>query len=129
MTEKETQLQETARQQKRPEYLPATDVYEYEKEIVVLADMPGAKQDDVSVDLENNVLTISAQSVPETTDTKDYRLLRGEYEPVDFKRTFEILEDVDEEGITANLQHGVLKVVLPKVEAPKARKIQIKVNE
>jgi HSP20 family molecular chaperone IbpA len=55
--------------------------------------------------------------------------LRGEYEPVDFKRTFEILEDVDEEGITANLQHGVLKVVLPKVEAPKARKIQIKVNE
>ena len=103
-------------------FSPAVDIFDTEKELVLLADMPGVGADDVEIDLRDNVLSIVGKMLPE--DEKGEFLLR-EYRTGNYFRTFRITEVVDQSKITASMSDGVLKLVLPKVAKAVPRKIPI----
>ena len=104
-------------------FTPAVDIYETEREIVVLADMPGVRTEDISIDLKDNTLTLSGD--PQTLETKDETDILREYRTGKYYRQFTLSEIIDQEKIEAKLNDGVLNLVLPKVEKATPRKIEV----
>ncbi len=103
-------------------FTPAVDVCETEKELMILADMPGVKPDGLDVELKEGVLSIQGK-VSEAPQTGEN--LVTEYRKGSYFRSFRVTESVDASKIAASLSNGVLKVILPKHEKEKPRKIQI----
>jgi HSP20 family protein len=108
----------------RPVFLPHTDIYEREDAIVVMAEMPGVKRDDVDVNLENNELMVSGHA--EEPRVEGHELCYAEYETGDYRRRFRISSPINAEKIDASMKNGVLRVVLPKSKEAKPRKVQVK---
>jgi HSP20 family molecular chaperone IbpA len=102
---------------------PPVDIYENQDGLVVKADLPGVAQENMDVRVENNLLTIRAKSQHLAQGEPIYR----EYGLVSFFRQFELNERVDQGKISAELNHGVLTLHLPKAEEAKPRKIDVKV--
>jgi HSP20 family molecular chaperone IbpA len=107
-------------------FTPAVDIYETEKEIVLLADLPGVKAKDLNIDLRDNVLRIDAEVQPPEKEN-EMDVLR-EFRTGKYYREFSLSQVIDQSKIDAELKNGVLKLILPKVEAAKPRKIQIKTS-
>ncbi|HEY0712745.1 MAG TPA: Hsp20/alpha crystallin family protein [Polyangia bacterium] len=106
----------------RPSSAPPVDVYENDDEILVVADMPGARPESVNVKLEKDELFISA-----TRDSKvSGQLLFGGRRDCEYRRTFLIPDGVDANKIEAEMSQGVLRVRLPKGSALKPRVIEVK---
>ena len=103
---------------------PRVDVMENEQEVRVLADLPGIRKEDVSITLENGVLTINGERKVEE-EKKDNNLHFSERVYGHFSRSFTIGELVQQEKIEASFKDGVLTVVLPKAEKAKPKKIEI----
>lgn len=101
---------------------PAVDVYENKDEILVIADMPGARNESVNVQLDKDELTISAarEGGPEG------KLLKGARRDGEYRRTFVIPPGVNPEQISAEMSAGVLTVRLPKTAEMKPRTIPVK---
>lgn len=112
---------EQARSQKL--YTPATDVYETKEQLILLADMPGVKQDGVDITLEQNVLTIHGHVAP--PEFPGYRLSYAEYGVGSYRRVLALSNEIDREGIQASVKNGVLKLILPKSRRAMPRKITI----
>ena len=110
----------------RPVYLPPADIYETKDSIVVLAEMPGVAPDGVDISLERRVLTIRGRSA--ANDHSGYQRVYNEYADGDYERVFTLSENIDRDRIEATLRDGVLQLVLPKAEAAKARKIELKTS-
>jgi HSP20 family protein len=107
-----------------PTFTPAVDIYETEKDIMVLADMPGVKSDALSIDLRDNILTLEGHvEPPEKSEEVD---LFREYQTGKYFRQFTLSQVIDQSNIGAELKEGVLRLTLPKVEAATPRKISIK---
>lgn len=105
-------------------FTPQVDIFETEKEITLLADIPGVKSEKLSIDLRDNVLTITGDIEPvESADEEDVLI---EYETGRFYRQFTLSEVIDQNRIDAKLSDGVLRLTLPKVEKATPRKIAIK---
>ena len=104
--------------------VPPTDIYETKDAIVVLAELPGVKSDGVDITLEDRVLTIRGRTAEE--DHPGYRQVYAEYGDADYERSFTLSEEIDRAGIQASHGNGVLRLVLPKVEAAKPKKIEVK---
>ena len=105
-------------------YSPATDIFEDDNSITVLADMPGVKAQDLKIDLRENVLTLTGRvTPPESGGESD--ILR-EYESGMFFRQFTLSETIDQAKIDARLTDGVLRLELPKVERAKPRQIAVR---
>jgi HSP20 family protein len=103
---------------------PAVDIFETEGEIVVKAELPGMDRKDITLHLENNVLTLKGERRFEK-DTKDENYHRIERSYGVFSRSFSIPATVDEEKIRADYKDGVLKIALPKKEQAKPKQIRI----
>lgn len=97
---------------------------QFAEDIVVIADMPGVDEKSVDITLEKNVLTIYGKV--EVDITKDHRLAMSEYGIGDCQRVFTLSEEIDGDKIQATVKNGVLKLVMPKAESAKTRKIPIK---
>ncbi|HPG01384.1 MAG TPA: Hsp20/alpha crystallin family protein [Kiritimatiellia bacterium] len=106
-----------------PSYTPAVDIYETDTDVFVAADMPGVDDKHVEVNLENNVLTLTGHSTPDTAE--GYTLLRRGYVAGDYIRSFNLSEDVDREGIKAQMKNGVLRIRLPKAKEKQPRRITV----
>ncbi len=107
-------------------FSPLVDIFEDDHALTIVADMPGVPSDNVSIDLQEDVLTLSgvpSVSIPDTEET-----LIQEFEIGKFFRQFTLSEVIDQPNIKANLNHGVLHVTLPKIGPAKPRKIQITEN-
>ena len=105
-------------------FTPAVDIFETDKEITMLADMPGVKAGDLNIDLDKNILTLDgAVKSPEGADEMD--VLR-EYRTGRYYRQFTLSQVIDQGKIGAEMKDGVLRLRLPKVEAAKPRKITVK---
>ena len=103
-------------------YSPAVDIYRTEDAIALVADLPGARKEDLHVGLEDGVLTISAPVADVAPRLKPrYR----EYGVGGYVRRFTVSDAIDQEKITAKLEDGVLELSLPKAERLKPRKIEI----
>ncbi len=108
-------------------WTPRVDIVEAEKSYEVTVDLPGVEAKDVSIDVENKILTVSGRREGEKLEeNKAYR--RRERIFGLFSRTFTLPEHVDAENIKASYSNGVLKLSVPKKEEVLPRKIQIEVN-
>ena len=105
-------------------FTPAVDIFETEKEITLLADMPGVKADDLTIDLRDNTLTLTADVVPDD-DSNEENILK-EYQTGRYYRQFTLGELINQENIDAKLNDGVLRLTLPKVEKATPKKITVK---
>lgn len=104
-------------------YAPDVDILERKDDIIVTADLPGVDEKNMDVTLEKNVLTISGRVEPALPD--NYRLAYAEYGVGDYQRAFTLSDEVDKSRIQATMKNGVLRLVLPKAEAAKTRKIHV----
>ena len=105
-------------------FSPAVDIFETDREITLLADMPGVGTKDLKIDLRDDTLTITGDVTPlEGTDEEDILV---EYEVGSYYRQFTLSEVIDQNKIDAQLKDGVLRLALPKVEKAKPRKITVK---
>ncbi len=105
-------------------YNPAVDIIERKDDIIVIADMPGVNEKTVDITLEKNILTIYGKvnyEIPE-----NHRLYLSEYGIGDYQRVFTINEEIDRDKIQASVKNGVLKIILPKAEIMKTKKIEVK---
>ena len=132
MTDKDLQEQEKQELQTKsestrnvPMFVPAVDIYESENELTLLADMPGVPIDNVDIDLNDDQLTIKGTAA--TEEQTGTSLLR-EYSVGDYYRQFTLSSAIDREKIAASMKDGVLRLVLPKAEAAKPRKIEVKTS-
>jgi HSP20 family protein len=103
---------------------PSVDIFETEGEIVVKAELPGMDRKDITLHLENNVLTIRGERKFEK-ETKEENYHRIERSYGNFSRSFSIPATVDEENIRADYKDGVLKIILPKKEQARPKQIKI----
>jgi len=107
---------------------PAVDMYDEGKEIVMKADLPGIKKEDLNLDLTaGNILTLSGERKMEETIEKS-GLYRVERSYGSFSRSFELPSGVDTEKITASLKEGVLEIRLPKTEKAETETRNISIN-
>jgi len=105
-------------------YSPRIDIWENDDELTLYADMPGVTPESLDIRFENHELTIHGKVVPRH---EDMQFVYGEYGIGDYYRTFNIGEAIDAEKISAELHNGVLVLHLPKTEAVKPRRIEVKV--
>ena len=105
-------------------FTPSVDIFETESEITLLADMPGVPPDNLSIDLRDNTLTLEGDIAP-VGDQKE-EMVYSEYSTGRYYRQFSLSEVIDQAKIEAQLQDGVLRLSLPKVEKATPRKITVK---
>jgi HSP20 family protein len=103
---------------------PTVDIYENKDRIVIEADLPGMKLEDIDLTFGNNVLTFSGERRFEKKDEADnYHRVERSYGT--FTRSFAVQQTDSIEGVTAGYDNGVLRINLPKREEVKARRIEI----
>jgi HSP20 family protein len=116
----------TPAEQMRPGlvFTPSVDIFETDNEITLLADMPGVSSDKLTIDLRENILTLTGEVAPfEGANEEDVLI---EYDVGKYHRQFNLSSVIDQSKIDAKLNDGVLRLTLPKVEEVKPRKIEIK---
>jgi len=107
-------------------WLPAVNVEESKDELVLTAELPGMKQEDISIEMENNVLTISGEKSEQRTEGDEQRRYHvWERRYGSFQRSFTLPRTVKADGIRAHYDAGVLEIHLPKVAEAKSRRIAI----
>jgi HSP20 family protein len=104
-------------------FTPDVDIFENDQQITLLADMPGVASDDITIDLNDNVLDISGEVKPfESGDEKDVMI---EFETGRYSRQFNLSEVIDQGKIEAKHEDGVLRLTLPKAEKAIPRQIAV----
>jgi HSP20 family protein len=105
-------------------FTPSVDIFETDQEITLLADMPGVSADNLTIDLRDNVLTLTGEVAPfEEANEEDILI---EYEIGKYHRQFNLSSVIDQSKIDAKLNDGVLRLSLPKVKEATPRKIEVK---
>jgi HSP20 family protein len=109
-------------------WIPAMDLVETDEHYVLTADLPGLSQEDINLEFEGDVLTISGERKAEQTERREgyYRLERASGA---FSRSLTLPEGVDPDAVTATFDKGVLEVRIPKPEQHKPRKVAIQVGD
>lgn len=104
-------------------FTPSVDIFENDKEIVLLADMPGVQTNALNIDLRDNTLTLDGEVEPFEAEGEEDVLI--EYEVGKYYRQFSLSEMIDQAKIDAQLKDGVLRLTLPKVEKAAPRSITV----
>ncbi len=107
-------------------FTPPVDIFESDKEITVLADMPGVAAGDLDIDLRDNTLTLVGEIAE--SDANAEELIYAEYQTGRYYRQFSLSQVIDQAKIDAKLADGVLRLTLPKVEKAKPRRITIQAD-
>jgi HSP20 family protein len=109
-------------------WVPAMDLVEDGDHFVLKADLPGLSEDDVSIEVEDNMLTVSGERTAEQEQRERgwYRLERSFGR---FSRSLTLPEGVDPDSVSASFDKGVLEIRIPKPEERKPRRISIKAGE
>lgn len=108
-------------------WIPPMDVVETQHHFVLKADLPGMGEQDVSIELENNVLTIAGERKADHEERHEgyYRLERA---TGSFSRALTLPEGIDPEAVTATFDSGVLTVRIPKPEQAQPRRVKVGVG-
>ena len=108
-------------------WVPAMDLVETEEHFVLRADLPGLTENDVAIELEDNVLTLSGERKSEHEERKEgyYRVERASGT---FARSLTLPEGIDPDRVEASFENGVLEVRVPKPEERKPRRVSISVG-
>ena len=105
-------------------WVPAMDLVETEDALVLKADLPGLERDDVTIEVKDNVLTVSGERKEEHSDRTDgyYRVERAFG---GFARSLALPDGIDASRVTAEFDKGVLEVRIPKPEERKPHRVEI----
>ncbi|MCF8069085.1 MAG: Hsp20/alpha crystallin family protein [Desulfobacterales bacterium] len=103
---------------------PAVDIYDNEDKIVLKAELPGVDKKDISIDVKGKVLTLRGERSSDN-EVKEDSYYRRERTFGKFERAFNLVAEVDPEKIKADFKDGILKIEIPKPEAPKPKQITI----
>ncbi len=126
MTEENTAVKaekaNLVKSQKLRALTPSVDIYENSEEILLFADLPGVKKDDITIDLDNGQLTVVGNRYMD--QEKDMQL--EEFGSAQFRRVFSVPQGIDQTKVDAELNDGVLKLHLPKSESVKPRRIEVR---
>ena len=105
-------------------FTPSVDIFETDRELTLLADLPGVTAENLTIDLRENTLTLTGEVEPfERANEEDILI---EYEIGKYYRQFSLSNVIDQSRINANLSDGVLRLILPKVEEATPRKIEVR---
>ena len=117
---------EKAQEATRPTraFLPNADIFETEDALTVVLEMPGVDRDNIDVSVENGLLTVEGKI--NVNKYEGLRPLYSEYNIGPYRRSFRISNRVDQDKIRAEMRDGVITLVLPKAEAAKPRRIEVK---
>jgi len=108
-------------------WAPAVDIFENEQELVVKADLPDIKPEELDIRVENNILTIRGErKFEKKAEENDY--LRVERSYGSFARSFSLANTVNSEAIKADYKDGVLTLTIPKREEAKPKQIKVNVG-
>jgi HSP20 family protein len=111
----------------RREYRPAVDVVENERHFLITADVPGLGAEELDITVDNNVLTVSGERKFEKKDEhQGYQRVERHYGS--FRRSLTLPEGVNQDGIEANVENGILTVQVPKPVAALPKKVQVKAS-
>jgi HSP20 family molecular chaperone IbpA len=124
ITRKESGAVAAEQLNRRPVVAPPVDIYENRDEILVLAEVPGARTDGVTIRLEKNELYLHARREDAVGNGEPTKRSWG----ADYSRTFLVPRGIDAEKITAEMNAGVLRIHLPKSESLKPRKIEVRAS-
>ena len=108
-------------------WAPAVDIYETEHELVVKADIPDIKPEELDIRVENNILTIRGERKFEKKVSEN-NYLRVERSFGSFSRSFSLANTVNPEAIKADYKNGVLTMSIPKREEAKPKQIKVNVE-
>ena len=101
---------------------PLVDIYENDDEILLHAEMPGVKKDDIMVNIDNGNLTLSGVRTLTMEGAAEWE----EFDNVEYQRAFSVPQTIEVSKVKAELKDGILALHLPKSEAAKPRQIEIK---
>ena len=105
---------------------PAANIIDNEKDFIIELAVPGMNKDQFSINLEDDMLTISVEREEESKEVKNYT--RREFRYDGFSRSFSLPEIIDQDKIKADYKNGVLNVVLPKGKEAKVKGREIKIS-
>lgn len=103
---------------------PKVDVIDHNDRVTIEAEIPGLSKKEVSVDLEENILTVSGLKKTKEEDPGT-KYIRKELKRSSFKRSFKLGENINQKNVNADFNNGILLITLPKKEPEKPKKIKI----
>ena len=106
-----------------PRVSPATDILEREDGFYVYMDIPGVRREDLSIDINENELTVTGRALQGASDKESF--LEVQFGPGEYMRSVSLSDRVDRERITASLKDGVLTLHLPRLEKLAPRRIPV----
>jgi HSP20 family molecular chaperone IbpA len=121
-----TESGQVAKERVRETLVPPVDVFEEKDNVTLIADLPGVGKDALDLQIDKDIMKIHGK-IQKTMD-KDTGGYYTEFPEKDYYRAFTVGEEIDRDKINASINNGVLKVVLPKRERAKPKKIEIKVS-
>ncbi len=107
------------------DWTPSVDITENDNEFLIKAELPEVKKEDISIDINKGVVTLSGERKSEVKDEKEHRIERFYGR---FSRSFSLPEIVKEGDIKAESKEGMLYLHLPKTAVEKPKKIQVKIS-
>jgi len=111
----------------RNTWIPAVDIFETPEAIVLKAELPGITAQDISVEVQDNILTLKgAKKFEKETKEENYHRMERSYGS--FQRAFTLPGTVQQEKATARFRDGILEIALPKVEEARPRQIKVKIS-
>ncbi|CCH49716.1 Hsp20/alpha crystallin family protein [Pseudodesulfovibrio piezophilus] len=118
-------MSELAKKEERnvPRYRPATDIIELEDGFRIYIDLPGVKREDLTIDLQDDELAVSGRTSLDPASGEHF--LEMQFGNCEYMRSISVTDIIDRENIKANLEGGVLELVLPKVRQIQPRQIEI----
>ncbi len=109
------------------DWTPTADISETPAEYLIKAELPAVRKEDIKVEVENGIITISGERKSEK-ESKDENEIRVESFRGTFTRSFSLPDDIDPKGIRAESKDGVLKVHIPRTAAPKPGSVSVEVK-
>ena len=107
-------------------WAPSVDISESDSDLVFTLDVPGLEKDEISISVDNGVLTVTGERTLEELENHDRHRVERWYGKI--QRSFRMPQTVDAEKITATLKNGVLTLVVPKKEEAKPREIPVSIQ-
>jgi len=108
-------------------FIPPVDVYEDEQKVVLSLEIPGVRQEDLDVRVENQTLTVKGErKLAQNVKEENFHRIERRYGS--FTRTFTLPQTVDTGAVTANYEHGLLTISLAKKEAAKPKQVKVEIG-
>lgn len=106
---------------------PKVNVYEYDDKVGIVAEIPGLDKKDLSIDVEDGVLTIAGDKHG-LFDDDGAKVIRRELKHSSFKRSFELGELLNGDKVKASFKDGLLSIEIPKIEPEKPKRTSVKIS-